>query len=105
MEDLTIKSVYIFLISFILLIIFILWIGPLNIFETLKTADWWFILLAVFIHLAVMVLRSVRWGFIIKQITEFRKNFIVDTIASFADNLSPLKTAGEFLSAVTGKKN
>ena len=81
----------------------ILWIGPLNILNALKTADWWFILLALIIHLIVILIRSIRWGFIINQTTEFKKNFIVKTIGSFAANLSPMKTAGEVLTAVAGK--
>lgn len=81
----------------------IIWIGPLNIIAALKTANWWFILLALGIHLIVLTIRSIRWGFIINQTTEFKKNFIVKTIGCFAGNISPLKTAGEVLTAVAGK--
>jgi uncharacterized protein (TIRG00374 family) len=81
----------------------ILWIGPSKILNALKTANWWLILLAIFIHLIVMLIRSIRWGFIIDQTTEFKNNFIVTTIGSLAGNLSPMKTAGEVLTAVAGK--
>lgn len=98
------KQVYIFIVSLILLTLLILWIGPLNIINALKTADWRFILLAVIIHLVVIFVRSVRWGFIINQTTEFKKNYIVKTIGLFAGNFSPMRSAGEVLNAVAGKK-
>jgi glycosyltransferase 2 family protein len=98
------KQVYIFIVSLILLTLLILWIGPVNIINALKTADWRFILLAVIIHLVTIFVRSVRWGFIIKQTTEFKKNYIVKTIGLFAGNFSPMRSAGEVLNAVAGKK-
>jgi uncharacterized protein (TIRG00374 family) len=99
----TIKRYYIFLLSLLLLVALIFWIGPSKILDALKTADWWLILIALLIHLTVMFIRSIRWGFIINQTTEFKKNFIVTTIGSLAANLSPMKTAGEVLTAVAGK--
>ena len=98
------KQFLVLLFSIILVIILILWIGPSNILKALETADWWFILLAVFIHLVVIWIRSVRWGFIIKQTTEFKNNFIVKTIGLFAGNFSPMRSAGEVFTAVAGKK-
>ncbi len=98
------KQFYVLLFSIILLIVLILWIGPSNIVKALETADWWFILLAAVIHLVVVWIRSLRWGFIINQTTEFKKNFIVKTIGLFAGNFSPMKSAGEVLTAVVGKK-
>lgn len=92
------------LFSIILVILLILWIGPSNILKALETADWWFILLAAVIHLVVVWIRSVRWGFIINQTTAFKKNFIVKTIGLFAGNLSPMRSAGEVFTAVAGKK-
>jgi len=98
------KQIYVFIISLILVVLLILWIGPKNIIEALKSANWWLILLAVFIHLAVVGLRSVRWGFIINQPSELKKNYIVKTIGLFAGNFSPMRSAGEILNAVAGKK-
>lgn len=98
------KQFYVLLFSIILVVLLILWIGPSNIVQALETADWWFILLAACIHLVVVWIRSVRWGFIINQTTEFKKNFIVKTIGLFAGNFSPMKSAGEVLTAVAGKK-
>lgn len=92
------------LFSIVLVILLILWIGPSNILTALETADWWFILLAAVIHLVVVFIRSVRWGFIIDQITEFKKNYVVKTIGLFAGNFSPMKSAGEVLTALAGKK-
>ncbi len=80
-----------------------MWIGPLNIVKTLETANWIFILLAILIHLIVLAIRSLRWGFIINQTSEFKKNYIVKTIGIFAGNLSPMKGAGEILTAVAAK--
>lgn len=91
-------------ISIFLLIILILWIGPYKIAEAIKNADWWFILLAVLIHLLAVGIRSLRWGLIIGQPREFKKNYVVKTIGLFAGNFSPMRSAGEVLNAVAGKK-
>lgn len=98
------KRFYVLIISLILVLLLILWIGPINIIESLKTANWEFILIAAFIHLIVVGIRSLRWGFIINQTTEFKKNYIVKTIGLFAGNFSPMRSAGEILNAVAGKK-
>ena len=98
------KQFYVLLASVLLIVVLILWIGPSNIIHALETANWWLILLAALIHLVVVAIRSLRWGFIINQTREYRKNFIVKTIGIFAGNFSPMKTAGEVLTAVAGKK-
>ncbi|MCE7699101.1 MAG: flippase-like domain-containing protein, partial [Methanobacterium paludis] len=54
-------------------------------------------------HLVVIGVRSVRWGFIINQTFEFKKNYVVKTIGLFAGNFSPARTAGELMNAVAGK--
>lgn len=97
------KQLYVLILSIVLLLLLIIWIGPFNILKALETADWWFILLAAIIHLVVVWIRSLRWGFIIDQTREFKKNFIVKTIGIFAGNFSPMKSAGEVLNAVAGK--
>lgn len=97
------KQFYVLILSIVLLLLLIIWIGPFNILKALETADWWFILLAAIIHLVVVWIRSLRWGFIIDQTREFKKNFIVKTIGIFAGNFSPMKSAGEVLNAVAGK--
>ena len=97
------KQFYVLLVSLGLVVLLILWIGPTNIVKALETANWWLILLAAFIHLAAVGVRSLRWGFIINQTTEFRKNYIVKTIGLFAGNFSPMRSAGEVLNAVAGK--
>ena len=97
------KRFYVLLTSLILIVLLVLWIGPLNIVKTLETANWILILLAILIHLIVVGVRSLRWGFIINQTTEFKKNYIVKTIGIFAGNFSPMKSAGEILTAVAGK--
>jgi len=98
------KRYYVFLVSILLLAVLIMWIGPQKMWDVIKTANVWLILLAVFIHLFVVWIRSLRWGYIIKQPWEFKKNFIVKTIGLFAGNFTPMRTGGEVLSAVAGKK-
>jgi len=98
------KRYYIFLVSILLLVLLVIWIGPQKMWDIIKTANPWLIVLAVFIHLFVVWVRSLRWGFIINQTREFRKNFIVKTIGLFAGNFSPMRSAGEVLNAVAGKK-
>jgi len=98
------KRYYVFLVSIILLVLLVIWIGPQKMWDVIKTANIWLILLAVFIHLFVVWIRSLRWGFIINQPGEFKKNFIVKTIGLFAGNFSPMRSAGEVLNAVAGKK-
>jgi len=97
------KRYYIFLVSILLLALLIIWIGPHQMWDVIKTANIWLILLAVFIHLFVVWIRSLRWGYIIKQPWEFKKNFIVKTIGLFAGNFTPMRTGGEVLSAVAAK--
>ncbi|PKL73082.1 MAG: hypothetical protein CVV29_05385 [Methanobacteriales archaeon HGW-Methanobacteriales-2] len=98
------KRYCVFLVSILLLALLIIWIGPQQMWDVIKTANPWLILLAVGIHLFVVWIRSLRWGYIINQPWEFKKNFIVKTIGLFAGNFSPMRTAGEVLNAVAGKK-
>ncbi|HHT19280.1 MAG TPA: flippase-like domain-containing protein [Methanobacterium sp.] len=98
------KRYYVFLVSILLLALLIIWIGPHQMWDVIINANIWLILLAVSIHLFVVWIRSLRWGYIIKQPWEFKKNFIVKTIGLFAGNFTPMRTGGEVLSAVAGKK-
>jgi hypothetical protein len=84
-------------------VLLVIWIGPQKMWDVIKTANVWLILLAVFIHLFVVWVRSLRWGYIINQPWEFKKNFIVKTIGLFAGNFTPMRTGGEVLTAVAGK--
>lgn len=98
------KRFYVFAVSIALIIILILWIGPENIINTFKTASLKWLLVALFVHLLAIFVRSFRWGFIIKKPFEFKNNYIVKVIGLFAGNFSPMRTAGEVASAVAGKK-
>ncbi|WP_321420977.1 UPF0104 family protein [uncultured Methanobacterium sp.] len=98
------KRYYVFLVSILLLALLIIWIGPQKMWEVIKTANPWLILLAVGVHLFVVWIRSLRWGYIINQPWEFKKNFIVKTIGLFAGNFTPMRSGGEVLNAVAGKK-
>lgn len=98
------KRFYVLIISFLLVFLLILWIGPGNIFNAFKTADRKLILFAIFIHLLAVGVRSLRWGIIIKKPLELKKNYVVTTIGIFAGNFSPMRTAGEPLKAIVGKR-
>lgn len=97
------KRYYVFIISLSLIFLLILWIGPINILNAFKTADWRWLLVALLIHLLAVGVRSLRWGFIIDKPYEFKNNYIVKTIGLFAGNFSPMRSAGEVLNAVAGK--
>ena len=45
-----------------------------------------------------------KMGLYYQTTVEFKKNFIVKTIGLFAGNFTPMRTGGEVLSAVAGKK-
>jgi len=60
--------------------------------------------MAILVHLIVIFVRSIRWGFIIDKRRSYVDNFIVKTIGLFAGNLSPMRSAGEIITAVAGKK-
>jgi len=98
------KRFYVFAISIGLIILLILWIGPQNLINTFKTVDLKWLLVALLIHLLAVGVRSFRWGFIIKKPFEFKNNYIVKVIGLFAGNFSPMRTAGEVMNAVAGKK-
>lgn len=98
------KRFYVFIISIILIILLILWIGPQNIINAFKNASLKWLIVALLIHLLAVGVRSFRWGFIINKPFEFKNNYIVKTIGLFAGNFSPMRAAGEALNAVAGKK-
>lgn len=98
------KKLYALSISIVLVLILIFYLGPLNILNALKTAQWNLICLALLIHLVAVGLRSVRWGFIINQPRDLKDNYVVKTIGLFAGNFSPVRTAGEPVTALMGKK-
>lgn len=97
------KRYYVFIISLSLIFLLILWIDPVNIINAFKNADWKWLLAALIIHFLAVGVRSLRWGFIIDKPYEFKNNFIVKTIGLFAGNFSPMRSAGEVMSAVAGK--
>ncbi len=98
------KRFYVFAVSIALIILLILWIGPVNIINAFKTASWRWLLVALLIHLLVIEIRALRWGFIINKPFEVKNNYIVKTIGLFAGNFSPMRSAGEVLNALAGKK-
>lgn len=96
------KKNYFLLIGFILIILIILWIHPYEIIKDLQKANIYYIIFACFIHLFIICLRALRWGFIINQTYKIKRNFIVKTISLFAGNFTPMKAGGEVLSAMAG---
>ncbi|MDI9615121.1 UPF0104 family protein [Methanothermobacter sp.] len=98
------KKIYFFLLSVLLILVLILWIGPLKVLRSIYMADWRIMGLAFLLHLAVIAVRGLRWGFIIGQPWSLGTNFTVKSIGLFAGNLSPMRSAGDVMSAVAGKK-
>jgi len=98
------KRYYVLSLSLFLVIVLILWIGPLNLLKEIGSANWLLLLLAVIIHLLGVGLRAFRWGFIINKPGDFKNNFVVKTIGLFAGNFSPVRSAGEPVTALAGKK-
>jgi len=98
------KQFYLIIISISLIILIILVIGPSNIINSFRTASLEWILVALLIHLLSNGVKSIRWGFIINKPLEFKNNYIVKTIGLFAGNFSPLRSLGEVMNAVAGKK-
>ncbi|MDI9624454.1 MAG: UPF0104 family protein [Methanothermobacter sp.] len=98
------RKFYVFIFSLALLMILIAWIKPSNIIYAFLRVQWPFIILAVIAHLIIVFIRSLRWGFIIDKRGSYVDNFIVKTIGLFAANLSPMRSGGEIISAVAGKK-
>ncbi|MDI6701651.1 UPF0104 family protein [Methanothermobacter wolfeii] len=98
------KKAYFFILSFFLILLVIFWIGPSRIIYSVSRADLLIILMALAVHIMVLAVRGLRWGFIIGQTGRFRVNFIVKTIGLFAGNLSPMRSAGEVMNALAGKK-
>lgn len=98
------KKIYLFIISILLLVVMIYLIGIDKIIESIKTANPHFILLAIIVQILILVIRSFRWGYIINKLTDFKDNFIVKIIGTFAANVTPVRTGGEVFTAVAGKE-
>ncbi|MDR3292418.1 MAG: flippase-like domain-containing protein [Methanobrevibacter sp.] len=96
------KKNYFLLIGLILIVLVILWLNPIEIIKDLQEANVYYILLACLIHLFIICLRALRWGFIINQTYKIKNNFIVKTISLFAGNFTPMKAGGEVLSGMAG---
>lgn len=98
------KKFYVFILSLILLLILIVWVGPSNMIYAFLGVRWPIIILAIIVHFIIVFVRSLRWGFIIDKKKSYVDNFIVKTIGLFAGNLSPMRSAGEIINALAGKK-
>lgn len=98
------KRFYFFALSILLILALIIWMGPSRIIRAVYMADWMIIAIALLIHMGVLAVRGLRWGFIIGQPWRMRVNFMVKTIGLFAGNLSPMRSAGEVMNALAGKK-
>lgn len=98
------RSIYIFIIGLLLLGILILWIGPVNLYYTIKDINKTYFAAAIVVYLLAIFVKSIRWGFIITKHYEFKNNFVVRTIGLLGSNLSPMRTGGIALTAIAGKK-
>ncbi|MDR2829772.1 MAG: flippase-like domain-containing protein [Methanobrevibacter sp.] len=98
------KKAYLFIISAILLVFMIWLIGVDKIIESIRTSNPYLILLATIINFITLIIRTLRWGYIINKVTSFKDNFIVKMIGLFAANITPVRTGGEVFTAVAGKE-
>ena len=103
-EKIILRSIYIFIIGLVLLAVLILWIGPVNLYYTIKDINKLYLAAAIAVYLLAVFVKSIRWGFIINKPTEFKNNFVVRTIGLLGSNLSPMRTGGIALTAIAGKK-
>ncbi len=100
----SLRSIYVFIIGLLLLGILIFWIGPLDIYYTIKDINKVYLAAAITAYLIAVFVKSIRWGFIINKPYEFKDNFVVRTIGLLGSNLSPMRTGGIALTALAGKK-
>lgn len=98
------KSSYIFIAGLGLVLLLILWIGPVNLYNTIKDVNKLYLIAAIIVYLLAVLVKSIRWGFIINQPFKFKNNYIVRTIGLLGSNLSPMRTGGIVITAIAGKK-
>lgn len=98
------KKIYLFIISILLLVFMIYLIGIDTLIESIRSSNPYLILLAIMVNFITLAIRSLRWGYIINKVTDFKDNFIVKMIGLFAANLTPVRTGGEVFTAVAGKE-
>lgn len=96
------KSIYVFITGLLLLLVLILWIGPVNLYYTIKDINKMYLGAAILVYLLAVFVKSVRWGFIIDKPYEPGSNFIVRTIGLLGSNLSPMRAGGIVLTAIAG---
>lgn len=98
------KRSFIFILGLAIIILLILWIGPVNLYGTVKDINMMYLIGAIIAYLFAVGVKSIRWGFIINQPYEFKKNYIVRTIGLLGSNLSPMRTGGIVITAIASKK-
>ncbi|MBI5679918.1 MAG: flippase-like domain-containing protein [Methanobacterium sp.] len=95
---------YVFIIGLLLILLLILWIGPINLYNTVKDVNKIYLVAAIITYLLAVFVKSVRWGFIINQPLNLKTNFIVRTIGLLGSNLTPMRTGGIVITAIAGRK-
>ncbi len=98
------KQFYVFTVGLVILLLLVLWIGPVNLYNTIKDVNKLYLMAAIIVYLLAVFVKSIRWGFIINQPFEFKNNFIVRTIGLLGSNLSPMRTGGIVITAIAGRK-
>lgn len=98
------KRAYVFIAGLVIILLLILWVGPVNLYNTIKDVNKFYLAAAVFVYLLTVLLKSIRWGFIINQPYEFKNNYVVRTIGLLGSNLSPMRTGGIVITAIAGRK-
>lgn len=98
------KRSFIFIAGLVIIILLILWIGPVNLYDTVKDVDIPYLIGAIIAYLSAILVKSIRWGFIINQPSEFKNNYIVRTIGLLGSNVTPMRTGGIVITALAGKR-
>ncbi len=96
------KSAYVFIIGLFILAVLVLWIGPVDLYNTIKDINKTYLALAIAVYLLAVFVKSIRWGFIIHKPYDFKNNFIVRTIGLLGSNITPMRTGGIALTAIAG---
>lgn len=95
------KRIIFFGFGIMIILALIDWAGAKGIADILKTADWKYLLLAVFVYVLTIIALALRWKVLLSAIeinAPFRKVFKAVFVGMFFNNISPgAKGLGEFI--------
>ncbi|ADC68759.1 conserved hypothetical protein [Methanocaldococcus sp. FS406-22] len=91
------KSLILFILSIAFILILMVYIGIYEIFQILISANPIYIILAVILQIAISVLLSIRWGYIIKILgykANMKNLFLLVLMGLFINNITPSMRGG-----------